>query len=32
MDRIEFDAVICKNPDRDAAYVFFPFDLRTLTG
>ena len=32
MDRIEFDAVIRKNPDMDAAYVIFPFDLRALTG
>ena len=32
MDRIEFDAVIRKDPDMDAAYVIFPFDLRALTG
>ena len=31
-DRVEFDAVILKNPDMDAAYVEIPFDVREKYG
>ena len=31
-DRMEFDAVIVKNPDMDAAYVEIPFDVRAVYG
>ena len=30
--RFEFDAVIQKAPDQDAAYVIFPYDIRKLLG
>ena len=29
---MEFDAVIVKNPDMDAAYVEIPFDVRAVYG
>ena len=29
---IEFDAVIIKNPDMDAAYVEIPFDVKAVFG
>ena len=31
-EMIEFDAVIVKNPDMDAAYVEIPFDVRAVYG
>ena len=32
MKTYEFDAIICKNSDMDAAYIKFPYDLRTEFG
>lgn len=32
MDSYEFDAVILKNPDMDAAYVEVPFDVKAAFG
>ena len=31
-ERREFDAVILKNPDMDAAYVEIPFDVKAVYG
>lgn len=29
---LEFDAVLIKNPNMDAAYVEVPFDIKTIFG
>ena len=31
-DRMEFDVLIVKNPDMDAAYVEIPFDVKAVYG